>query len=264
MLVAGKLCLCDREAAYSILEDLGEIEADLPHPPELALDFRIGSMFEEFVAQAMAHAGVLRKYQTRLTDGTRKGRLDMETDPLAGDLPWQIEVKTAKTKIVKYLRLDKPSVWNVAQAEVYAELSPYPVQPVLFYASRDTFASELYCWEWKDDDCWPRRWVNGGWAWHGKDPVLDIYKELPAGEAIQRSKQAQEAWLGGGDLPPRCGDTPDQHPFKCVEKYGPRSNKRARPKCKYYGCCWETSDYKTFPVGAWPGAAPVDDGAPLW
>jgi hypothetical protein len=242
---ASGLCLCDREQYYRLQGDIGERDKPAENPPELEMDFWVGNIFEDIVAEALEHAGVLKMWQGRLTDGLIKGRPDVKTEPLAdidGDSrDWQIEVKTVKGTWAGALTQEKPSLWHVAQAEQYARMDPDPVRSLLLYASRSTFATELYAWDWEDGKCWGKRWVDGKWK-RKQVPVRDMYKNENAWELIEQSIENQRLGLEDGILPPRCGEWPDQHPFKCIKtvKKGYKGKpKTVAPDCPFFNECWE-------------------------
>jgi hypothetical protein len=244
---ASALLLCDRRAAFDVMEDLGLIEADITHPPELLLDFRVGNHMEEFVAQAMQWKGVLQGYQTRLSNHKRKGRLDLEIDPAPllgtnGDTPnWIVEIKFIKTNKAYVLRKYFPKAYHIAQAETYRELSGRRVAPVLFYALRTTFQTALYSWRWEGDDAVIQVWDGEhGWTYH--DTMAGLKQDIEA------SKAAQERWLHTGELPPRVGRTPDEHPFLCVDKGSKRG--WGVPTCQFFARCWGR-DPEPFRLGGW-------------
>jgi hypothetical protein len=97
---------------------------------------------------------------------------------------------------------------------------------------RATFETRLYTWDWEG----PRDAVIRAW-----DPIFDswFYKTTLPGlrQEIAESNLNQERWLETGELPPRCGETPDEHPFLCVSKDWKAGT--ATPNCPYYGRCWE-------------------------
>ena len=234
-LSASSLAMCDRKAAYSIMEDLGEIEADVPFSQELLLDFRIGNHMEEFVAQAMEWKGVLVGYQTRLTNGHRKGRLDLEIDPksLLGsnkNAPnWIVEIKFTKNAKPENLHKYYPKANYIAQAQFYSDHSENRTVPVLYIAMRTTFEAVLYTWLWEDGDANVLVWDDEfGWTFHRTMPDLKA--------EIAESDAAQVGWMETGELPPRVAQTIVKHPFLCT-RYN-RSTKRREASCQYLGRCW--------------------------
>ena len=244
---ASALLLCDRRAAFDVMEDIGEIHADLQLPKSLLLDFRIGNHMEEFVAQAMEWKGVLAGYQTRLSNHERKGRLDLEIDPASllgtnGDTPnWIVEIKFIKSNKASVLKKYFPKGYHIAQAETYRELSGRRVVPVLFYALRTTFQTALYSWRWEGDDAVVQVW-DAEYGWTYDDTMAGLKQEIEA------SKAAQERWLDIGELPARVGLTPDEHKFLCADTYSKRG--WATPTCKFFTRCWDREP-EPFKLGSW-------------
>ena len=76
--------LCDRKACYDIMRDMGEIEvADFSN--QQLLSFRVGHVFQDFVAQALTYAGWLYAVEFELEDERRKkqtGAIQMQ--PVTG------------------------------------------------------------------------------------------------------------------------------------------------------------------------------------
>ncbi len=246
-LSASSIGLCDRKAVYDIMEDLGLMQEDNPQPLEINLDFRVGNIMEDFVAQAMQWYGVLLQYQTRLTDGVWKGRLDLLVDAnkfgYGEEGNWLIEVKTVKSSDPSIL--DKrdwfPKDYHWAQASVYSRLLDVPHKVVLLYILRPTFDTKLYT-------------VEDGKAltWGASRFVYAHHLNKWDNEGIARSIKSLEEWVDGGEVPPRCGKTPDEHPFMCCDVN--RKTGIATPKCEYFGQCWSTQNYKSYRIGDWSRA----------
>lgn len=232
------LALCDRKAAYGVMEDLGEIEPDIPKPKELFLDFRIGNIFEDFIAEAMMWKGALVGYQGRLTDGKWKGRYDLLIDPKELGVAestrlWLVEVKTAKVNSQKFLRQRYPKHYNVAQVDTYVRMfrasnPDVQVQPVLYYVLRNNWGFMLATYKVDGDTIKTYKWNGDGWSF-----MRDL-KE-PA-SLITGSRAKQEEWLETGELPARCGATPDEHYFMCAKTN--RNTKEVTPTCDYFKRCW--------------------------
>ena len=237
LLSASDILLCDRKACYNVLGDLKEIEPDIPEPNRLLLDFRIGNLFEGFIAEAMEWRGALVEYQTRLSGGKRKGRLDLliDAERIGASGLWLVEVKTVKSKDPKLLEDKFPKGYNIGQAQQYADWHPKHPTPVLFYALRDTFHTKLFSWDWEGNDCVVVSW-DPLFGWTYKTIIPNLWNDL------QQSMEAQERWLKTGELPPRCGESPEEHPFLCVSKNG----NWATPTCKWYGRCWNTTNLEPF------------------
>jgi hypothetical protein len=246
----SSILLCDRRAAFDVLRDIGEIQADLPSSKYGGLDFRVGNILEEFTAEAMKHAGALIGYQDVVSDGMWRGRIDMCVDPIVlgattESIPWLVEMKTSKVGDPAKLRTYYPKPYHIAQATKYAELLPAQYRPVLYYVTRSNWSTMLYTWNWdtKNGDCDILVWEDkiGSWkasrSWPGLKPEY------------MRSLASIEKWYHDGELPNRVGKTPDEHEFLCAERDW-KGGDKVTPSCPYFVRCWE-KPAKPFVAGTW-------------
>lgn len=260
--------LCDRSSCYSIMEDTGEIEPDIEHTQELLLSFRVGHVFQDFVAQALSWKGALVATEVKVEDKHFTGSIDLVVEPRAlipadaevdpprtTDKRWVVDVKAVKGRNLDHGRY-YPKGFYVAQLEKYRNLlekqSNEAHIPILYVVTRLDLKAHLYWWEWLHGDCICYKW--GDWKEH------KTLHNLQAG--MELSESAQLRWLETGELPSRCGQTPDEHPFKCCEfkrqgYYTDGSGKKrarprlATPKCKYFLRCWEVDSLEPFTEGEW-------------
>lgn len=246
--------LCDRKACYSIMEDMDQIEADIPYTPEEELSFRVGHIFQDYVAQALEWKGALIDTEVLLEGPSDIGHADiiLDPDPLfedgehqgeLNDTFWVLDVKAVRfkdlTRVAYY-----PNGYNIAQLERYAtlleETTGYCHRPMLYVMTRLDMQGQLYHWQWhKNGDCSAYRW--------GDNLSFKEIEDLRG--QIADSYESQLQWLKGGLLPDRCGDTPDEHPFLCVDKKARKG--WATPKCKYYRRCWDTDTLEPYEIGQW-------------
>jgi hypothetical protein len=246
--------LCDRKAAFSVMKDIGEIEPDLPHPPELLLDFLMGNVIQDFISAALEWKGALVGEEIVVEDDDWTGRIDQVVDPTKLDLSetnlpkewyenlWDVDVKTSKGK--QLYRKFYPKPYYIAQVTRYAnmlngELSDGKVVPVLYHAARVSLGQTLFV---------AIQWIgNDALAVTETGKVHKTFRYLA--DEIAASERAQLKWLHNGGLPNRCGSTPDEHPFLCCKIN--RKSKVATPSCPFFGRCWDVDTFEPFKLGAW-------------
>jgi len=259
----SSLLLCARKAAYDFWADGGKLKEDLPHPKELLLDFRVGYLFEWFVAEALHFANALIDYQPSLKVGDWCGSPDLIVDANVltdqKDSPWLVDVKTVRSADSSFLatRSKFPKDHNCAQVEKYArmweELYGTRPRPVLFYVLRGTMASELFTWDMHPEgDLLPMAWVENEW-WSGWDSFSvgkDRWNEGFDQRMLEYEGQL-EKFKRSQILPRRPWPTPDTHNFLCVSVNKDRKRKMATPRCQYFAQCWGVDSCEPFQSGTW-------------
>lgn len=244
--------LCDRKSVFSIMEDLGEIQPDLPHSDEDNLSFRVGYIFQRFVAEALAWKDALVAYELPLESTHFTGRADIVVNPaplLEGmtvypECPdflatsdWLVDVKAVKSR---GLRGDSfyPKEYYIAQLEKYVDLMQDTMDmtpvPVLYVVTRLNLEAQFLYWRWiNTQDCISYQW--------GEPTPHKTFEGLY--DRMLESENNQLKWLHNGHngyLPPRIGSHPDEHRFS---KYNGMCTSEGRtgvstPSCKYFHRCW--------------------------
>lgn len=229
--------LCDRAAAYDVLLDTGKIHV-ADWPPEQWLDFRVGHVLQGFVTEALDWAGLVIDAEVPVGDIDFTGRIDLLLDGRkimndSKEPEWLVDVKAVKSYDLYGRHQHRyPKHYSIAQVEKYAELYNGKVRPFLYHVTRTSLQGRLFTWTWNQDDCQ---------VYSVDEPDTDprphgpIIRDLRM--QMENSEDVQVAWLQGGPLPERCGSTPDEHPFMCVQ----HNHKKGMcyPKCRYFKICWE-------------------------
>jgi len=223
--------LCDRRACYNVMADVGEIEKDIPERPEDNLGHRIGFIFQDYVAQALAYKKALIGMEHKVQQENWTGRIDLMVDPNALGIEttrrYLVDVKTVKG----YGLYDRyPKTYHIAQLEMYKHLLGKVVDwtPVLFYVTRVDFQTAMFWWDWEDDSCVVHDYNTG------KHNIIH-----GLGQELQYSIDTQETWLKEGVLPERPFTAPDEG-FMCAsyQKYGDHRGKY-KVNCPFFYRCWE-------------------------
>lgn len=255
----SSMLLCERKAAYDVLHDLGKMKQDMPYLKAQELDFRVGYIFEWFVAEALHFQGSLLEYQPSVSMGLWCGSPDLLVDPqiLAGlpGQPWLVDVKTVRSSDATFLakRSYFPRENNAAQVEMYTRMwasmsGGVRPTPVLFYTLRGTMASELFTWDMLGDDASMQAWETGTFYDDGFEDI-SVKWESGFGKRLEDYQETMENWYKTRSLPERPYSTPDEHPFMCCDI--DKRKKTATPSCPYFGACWGVDTYDPYKLGEW-------------
>lgn len=222
--------LCDRRACYNVMADVGEIEKDVPETPEDNLGHRIGFIFQDFIAQALAYKGALIGMEISVGNEEWCGRIDLLVDAARIEprsrARWLVDVKTVKGYTVddRY-----PKEYHIAQVEKYVSLLDQDVAPVLFYVTRIDFQTAFYRWDWDGRDCILKTHEPGGIV----KTIYGLNDDITASEATQL------AWLKNGTLPERPFATPTDSFMCSAYQKGGYNRGRYKVTCPFFARCWE-------------------------
>jgi len=212
--------------------DTGEIEKDVPETPEANLGHRVGFIFQDFVAQALAWKGALLGMEISVGNEEWTGRVDLLVDAARIEprsrARWLVDVKTVKGYTVddRY-----PKEYHIAQVEKYVSLLDQDVAPVLFYVTRIDFQTAFYRWDWDGRDCILKTHEPGGIV----KTIYGLNDDITASEATQL------AWLKDGTLPDRPFASPTDSFMCSAYQKGGYDRGRYRVTCPFFFRCWEIS-----------------------